>query len=104
MSKKKSWLYSIKPARTISEGGHILATIYSRKPLALKVEDSFGVVCSNPETEELFELGAFATAEQALKFLDLHEEWRRHPEVECDQGGSHPLDEPTPEDVVAAVS
>jgi hypothetical protein len=30
MQEKKSWLYCIQPSRTISEGGHLLATISSR--------------------------------------------------------------------------
>jgi hypothetical protein len=105
MHEKKHWLYSIEPSQTISEGGNILATIYSRKPLTLKVEDSFGVVCSDQETGELFELGAFATAEQAQNFLDAHEEWRMHPEGMCTTcSASYPRNEPAPEDVVAAVS
>jgi hypothetical protein len=105
MLEKKRWLYNIEPSRTVSDGGHILATFYSRKPLTLKVEDSYGVVCIDPESGELFELGVFATAEQAQKFLELHEEWRRHSKVECSHcSSSCPIDAPTPEDVVAVVS
>jgi hypothetical protein len=75
------------------------------EPLTLKVEDCFGVVCSDPEKGEFFELGAFATAEQTQIFLDLHEEWRRHPEIMCDYcSGSIPLDAPTAEDIAGVVS
>src|SRR5580704_2569979 len=103
MLEKKPWLYDIEPSRTISEGGRILGT-FSRKPLTLKVEDSFDVVCSDPETGEFFELGTFDTVEQAQNFLEAHKEWRMHPEGMCPTcSASYPLDEPTPEDVVAVV-
>jgi len=105
MPEKKPWLYRIWPCRTISEGGNILGIVYSRKTLTLTVEECFEVVCSDPEEGKLFELGTFATAEQAQKFLDAHEKWRRHPEAECDYcSASYPLDEPTPEDVAVAIS
>jgi len=104
MLEKKPWLYNIEPSRTVSEGGNILAT-FSRKPLTLKVEDCFGVVCIHPETGEVFELGTFATVEQAQNFLEAHKEWRRHPEGMCTTcSATYPLDEPTPENVVAVVS
>ena len=105
MPEKKPWLYRIWPCRTISEGGNILGIVYSRKTLTLTVEECFEVVCSDPEEGKLFELGTFATAEQAQKFLDAHEKWRRHPEAECEYcSASYPLDEPTPEDVAVAIS
>jgi hypothetical protein len=105
MLEKKAWLYEIEPFRTISVGGRILATISSRKAVTLKIEESFGVVCSDPETGEFFELGTFATVEQAQNFLEAHKEWRMHPQGMCTTcSATYPIDEPTPEDVVAVVS
>lgn len=105
MLEKKAWLYEIEPFRTVSVGGRILATISSHNSVSLKMDDSFGVVCSDPETGEFFELGVFATSEQAQNFLEAHKEWRRHPEGMCTTcSATYLIDEPTPEDVVAVVS